>query len=109
MSALVIVGAGPAGLALAASARELDLSVTLLDPAPEARWIPTYAGWVDELDAPLDAVWPTVEVRIDEGEVLTLRRPYGRVDGPALQDRLRARVAGARIVARRAVRVAPDG
>ena len=45
---VLIAGAGPAALALAAACARLGLSTALADPAPEAAWPATYALWADE-------------------------------------------------------------
>lgn len=46
---LVVVGAGPAGRALAHRAELSGLQVALVDPAPHRRWPATYGSWADEL------------------------------------------------------------
>lgn len=46
---VVIVGAGPAGRALATRCIAQQLSVILVDPHPDRAWTATYAAWLDEL------------------------------------------------------------
>ena len=47
-----MVGAGPAGRAVAAACTDTGLSTTLVDPAPRRRvWPHTFAAWLDELPA----------------------------------------------------------
>jgi lycopene beta-cyclase len=46
---VLVVGAGPAGWALAGQCAEHGLHTALVDPAPHRRWRPTYAGWADQL------------------------------------------------------------
>ncbi|WP_339124065.1 lycopene cyclase family protein [Pseudonocardia sp. D17] len=54
---VLVVGAGPAGRAVAAACAALGLRTTLLDPAPRRPWRSTYAAWASELPADLpDAV-----------------------------------------------------
>ncbi len=90
---LLIAGAGPAGLLLAAAAARRGLTVTLVDPAPERSFLPTYALFADQLPAVLeDAVlarWPEVEVHTDQG-VHALASPYVRLDSARANAALRA-------------------
>jgi lycopene beta-cyclase len=46
---VLIVGAGPAGWALAGACARLGLETVLADPAPAAPWRATYGLWADEL------------------------------------------------------------
>ena len=50
-----MVGAGPAGRAVAAACTDTGLSTTLVDPAPRRVWPHTFAAWLDELPAALPA------------------------------------------------------
>lgn len=54
---LAVVGAGPAGRALAHRSAALGVRVALVDPHLDAPWQPTYAAWADDLPPWLD---PTV-------------------------------------------------
>lgn len=113
---VVVVGAGPAGLAAAAALGETGLQVTITSPAasPEemAPWPNTYGVWYDELEplgyAPLlGRTWTDTRAHFGRGEV-ALGRTYGRVDNARLQRHLlercersgvrwrRAHVVGAR-------------
>ena len=91
MTDLLIVGAGPAGRALAHRAARHGVQVTLVDPAPEARWAMTIGAFVDDLPDWLD---PTVvAAAADETVVYTPRRrslprAYAVLDAAALQDAL---------------------
>lgn len=93
---LLVVGAGLAGLALAAQAAARGLVVQVLDPAPERPWPNTFGTWLDEVDPelPLAHRWSTVEVA-GKGWRRPLERPYGLLDRPALQDRLCAQLLAA--------------
>ena len=86
---VLVVGAGPAGLALAAACARLGLSVAVLAPDPEAPWIPNYGAWAAELPdgwcAWAAAAWPEVVVHIDDARRHVLPGPYVKVDGRRLQ------------------------
>jgi lycopene beta-cyclase len=102
---LAVVGAGPAGLALAAAARRVGLAVTVVDPAPVRRWGRTFGIWVDELaDGSLAS---TLAVRHRDVSVIgrTTRRvdrEYAVFDTDRLQDELWRRCAGAEVAEARA-------
>ncbi|ASO20012.1 lycopene beta-cyclase [Actinoalloteichus hoggarensis] len=79
---VVVAGAGPAGLALAAACVDAGLSVTVVDPAPHRRWRATYGLWRDELPglpdrlvaarAPGAAVVAGIRRRLDDREYCVL-------------------------------------
>ncbi|GAA0635374.1 lycopene cyclase family protein [Kutzneria viridogrisea] len=48
---VLVVGAGPAGLALAASCARVGLATAVVDRAPQRPWRATYGAWADELPA----------------------------------------------------------
>lgn len=52
---VLVVGGGPAGLALAGACGRLGLVTGLLDRAPERPWLATYGMWSRELPADLPA------------------------------------------------------
>ena len=86
---VVVVGAGPAGLALAASLGETGLRVVGLAPDPRAPWPNTYGVWLDEVEplgyAPyLAHSWTDVVAHFGRGE-LPLGRTYAHFDNAALQ------------------------
>jgi lycopene beta-cyclase len=91
---VVVVGAGPAGCALAAELADLGMSVVVVAPDPEARWAATYACWVDELPTwakPLAAhQWESVLAWGRRRHQLA--RSYCVLDNAALQASLIARV-----------------
>ena len=94
----LVVGAGPAGLALAAALGARGLSVTLL--SRDTPFVNTYGVWVDEFEAvgladALDATWPSAHCYFGEGAPTVVPRPYGRVDAAALRAALVARCAAA--------------
>ncbi|MGI9052317.1 MAG: lycopene cyclase family protein [Ilumatobacteraceae bacterium] len=85
---VLVVGDGPAGLALAAACAKRGLSVAVLGPGQS--WTATYATWVDDVrDLPyrcFASISPSVVVHARRRHVLD--RPYGVLDGAALADHL---------------------
>ena len=97
---LLVVGAGPAGLGLAAACADLDLRVLVVAPRPESRWQPTYGLWLDEareagLEGALAHAWPRTVVRAGASGRRTLARGYGLLDNAAAKEALSARVRAA--------------
>ncbi len=93
---VVIVGAGPAGSALAKDCRERGLEVLLVDPHGNEKWHSTYGTWVDDLEDRDDAEalketlrisWPTV--RVVGSREHWLPRAYGFFDNDRLRSYLR--------------------
>lgn len=85
---LLVVGAGPAGRALARRAAGVGLDVGLLDPAPARPWPGTYRAWADELPAwlPPHLVAATADnVRAVARTEHLLPRRYAVLDTTALQ------------------------
>lgn len=100
----VVVGAGPAGRALARRLADHGLDVTLVDPAPGRPWPATYACWADEVPPWVsdEVVAVRVEgVRVTVPHPVDIRRPYTVFETAALQRFLSAaplRVRTARAV-----------
>lgn len=110
---VIVVGAGPAGLALGTALVERGRSVLLVDPAPEQAWIPGYGTWDDDLDRLLspeeadfiratvdqDSRWSTALVQTDSGGTVRLNRGYLRFDSARLHQAIfeRARRAGVQL------------
>ena len=98
---VAVIGAGPAGLALAAELASRGLSVCLL--APEASFVNTYGVWTDEFDKLglrhclandyTDALYWVDENSPNEG--VQIGRGYGRVDRSKLRAELVSRAAAA--------------
>jgi len=112
---VLVLGTGPAGLALAAACAEQGLDVVCASPDPDARWHNGYAAWLDELavagaDDCVEATWPAALVHT-AARTHRLDRPYARIDNDALQDGLRERAerAGARFLSGTAGHVSHDG
>ncbi len=87
---LIIAGAGPAGLLLAAAAARRGLEVAVVAPHPEAPWTPRYAAWTEEvraarLDDAIAHAWPRVGVRLDDARSHVLRWGYATLDNLRLQ------------------------
>jgi len=89
---VLVLGAGPSGLAAAAALCEGGLAVGCLSPGGLTPWPNTYGVWTDEVAplgyAPLLArTWDRVAVQLGRGEV-ELGRTYGRFDNTKLQAHL---------------------
>ncbi len=98
-SDVLLIGGGPAGLALAAELAAAGLQVCGLTPAPpDVPWLNTYGIWRDELALPgltpdwLGREWTDGVVYAGEREI-ALGRPYGLLDNGRLQADLLARCA----------------
>ncbi|GBG71583.1 hypothetical protein CBR_g8999 [Chara braunii] len=92
---LLVVGSGPAGLAVAQLVSSCGLRVCCVDPSPKAIWPNNYGVWVDEFEAMdlldcLDHTWPRAVVYLDDGpnHVKNLSRPYGRVNRVRLKSKM---------------------
>jgi lycopene beta-cyclase len=87
-----VVGAGPAGLAVAGDCATRGLDVALVAPDPDVSWRPTYGCWLEEaqrlgIDGCLRHRWTDV---VAVGTHLhALGRAYAVLDNDALQARLR--------------------
>jgi len=90
---ILILGCGPAGLALARQARNRGLDVACMAPQPSAEWSQTLCSWMDELDGiPTRAGWKSIAVRLDEDREHRFDRSYGLIDNRALKALLSAGV-----------------
>jgi lycopene beta-cyclase len=113
MTQVLIMGAGPAGLALAAACCREGLDVLVLDREHVA-WRNQYAAWEDELNDVgwhdgFKHVWPNASVWIDEGEQRLLNRAYGVVDNERCRRMLLNAADGAEWVVASVSKVEPDG
>lgn len=100
MRDVLVVGKGPAGLALAAELAERGLAVSVMGPAGPAYWPATYAAWTDELagtaaETAVKHRWDAVALDAGQGRVHTLRRGYGVLDNQRLASSLVLRCAAA--------------
>ncbi|WP_019008078.1 lycopene cyclase family protein [Deinococcus aquatilis] len=94
MTDVLVVGGGPAGVALASELAVRGLQVRLVAPHLPRPFAPTYGAWLDELPAWARActadVW--ADVRAYTGPHATsLTRPYALLDNAALLDSMLAR------------------
>ncbi|KAK1310522.1 hypothetical protein QJS10_CPA08g01778 [Acorus calamus] len=90
---LVVVGGGPAGLAVAQRVSEAGLSVCSIDPSPRLIWPNNYGVWVDEFESMglldcLDTTWSGAVVYVDETTEKRLDRPYARVNRKQLKSKM---------------------
>lgn len=90
---LIVVGAGPAGLAVAQQVSAAGLRVCCVDPSPKAIWPNNYGVWVDEfkdmgLADCLDYTWSKAVVYLDDDKTKYLDRPYGRVNRVRLKTKM---------------------
>lgn len=94
---VLVVGAGPAGRAVAAACGERGLRTLVLDPAPHRPWRASYGAWRDELPAELP---PSVIAAAAPGQAVAytehrLDRDYAMLDVAALRAHLDDRLAAA--------------
>lgn len=102
---VLVVGGGPAGLAMAGACGRLGLATGLVDPAPERPWTATYGVWSTELP---DDLPPSVVAARAAGRAIAVTEhqlgwDYSILDVPALRAHLTDRLNGVRIHAGRVV------
>eukprot|EP00236_Picocystis_salinarum_P000758 CAMPEP_0183829082 /NCGR_PEP_ID=MMETSP0807_2-20130328/3124_1 /TAXON_ID=88271 /ORGANISM="Picocystis salinarum, Strain CCMP1897" /LENGTH=513 /DNA_ID=CAMNT_0026074289 /DNA_START=91 /DNA_END=1632 /DNA_ORIENTATION=+ len=92
---VTVVGAGPAGLGVAARLAGFGAKVAVVAPALQKPWPNNYGVWIDEframgLEDCVDHVWEEAVVQLNTGSEHTrqLKRPYGRVDRKKLKTKL---------------------
>ncbi|XP_057968716.1 lycopene epsilon cyclase, chloroplastic isoform X2 [Malania oleifera] len=88
---LVVIGCGPAGLALAAESAKLGLNVGLI--GPDLPFTNNYGVWEDEfrdlgLEGCIEHVWRDTVVYLDDGDPIMIGRAYGRVSRRLLHEEL---------------------
>ncbi|XAR53454.1 Lycopene epsilon-cyclase [Bertholletia excelsa] len=88
---LVVIGCGPAGLALAAESSKLGLHVGLV--GPDLPFTNNYGVWEDEfrdlgLERCIEHVWRDTVVYLDENDPILIGRAYGRVSRHLLHEEL---------------------
>jgi len=101
-----VVGAGPAGLALAAELATRGLSVEVIAPEPTAPWHAGYGCFDDELlglglGEAVARRWARTLVHTDGGGARDLGRTYARLDTPRLQRALLDRCEAAGVLLRK--------
>lgn len=94
---VLVVGGGPAGVALGAECAARGLRVRLVAPHPPRPFPATYGAWLDEVPAParpaLAQVWSDVRVYTGAGAT-PLVRPYALFDNARLLEGLLMRAGG---------------
>lgn len=112
MQDVMVVGAGPAGLALAAACGARGMRTAVVAPDPFAGFTNNFGVWVDEVAQAgfadcLEHSWPTTVVGFGRGRTRTFPRAYGRIDNQLLLQRLieRCEAGGVTFVAGEAERV----
>ncbi|CAN4096484.1 unnamed protein product [Withania somnifera] len=96
---LVVIGCGPAGLALAAESAELGLNMGLV--GPDLPFTNNYGVWEDEFkDLGLEAciVWRDTIVYLDDADPILIGRAYGRVSRHLLHEELLKRCVEAGVL-----------
>ncbi|RYR67527.1 hypothetical protein Ahy_A03g013931 isoform A [Arachis hypogaea] len=88
---LVVIGCGPAGLALAAESAKLGLKVGLI--GPDLPFTNNYGVWEDEfkdlgLGGCIEHVWKDTIVYLDNKDPIFIGRSYGRVSRHLLHEEL---------------------
>lgn len=88
---LVVIGCGPAGLALAAESAKLGLIVGLI--GPDLPFTNNYGVWEDEfkdlgLEGCIEHVWRDTIVYLDDSDPVMIGRAYGRVSRHLLHEEL---------------------
>ncbi|XP_059633148.1 lycopene epsilon cyclase, chloroplastic isoform X2 [Cornus florida] len=88
---LVVIGCGPAGLALAAESAKLGLNVGLI--GPDLPFTNNYGVWEDEfrdlgLEGCIEHVWRDTIVYLDDDDPILIGRAYGRVSRHMLHEEL---------------------
>jgi lycopene beta-cyclase len=103
---VAVVGAGPAGRALAGACAARGLRTALVDPAPEREWRITYGAFTAELppDLPPTAVAARARGRAVAHTAWDLGWEYSVLDVPGLRSHLDAALTGVATVAGRAAR-----
>ncbi|XP_006353544.1 lycopene epsilon cyclase, chloroplastic [Solanum tuberosum] len=98
---LVVIGCGPAGLALAAESAKLGLNVGLV--GPDLPFTNNYGVWEDEfkdlgLQACIEHVWRDTIVYLDDDDPILIGRAYGRVSRHLLHEELLKRCVEAGVL-----------
>jgi len=102
---VLVIGAGPAGIAVAGDCARLGMTTGLVDVAPDRPWTATYGMWSAELPAglPADVVAARAAGRVTALTERLLGWEYAVLDVPALRAHLLDRLDGVRVHAGRVV------
>ncbi len=82
---VLVVGAGPAGRALASACSAHGLDTVLVDPHPERPWRATYAAWMDELPVGAPVAVSTSKARVFAVHEHRIGRGYAVLDNERLR------------------------
>src|SRR5262245_59236464 len=83
---VLVVGAGPAGWAVAAACAGRGLDTLLVDPCPQGRWAATYGMWADECGLlPVGSRWVGVGARVVAVTERVLARRYAVLDNDSVR------------------------
>jgi len=110
---IVVLGSGPAALAMAAACSARGAPITLVAPSPRAPWAPNYCLWEDELPDPMQTLvehrWPEAVVHTPSG-AYPLARAYVKLGTAELQRHYWAQVESSiRVLDARVGSVSADG
>lgn len=98
---VLVLGAGPAALHVAAELGEKGVHAALVAPDPTARWVQNYGAWADELDLhgvprrAVEATWASALVHTRSTPERDLDRRYARLHTARFQSHALGRVAAA--------------
>ncbi|MFK7929692.1 MAG: lycopene cyclase family protein [Myxococcota bacterium] len=104
-----VLGAGPAGLAIAAALAARDVPVRVVAPTPQKAWPANYGIWLDEaedvgIDAHVKRRWDQPLFLSNHGRRV-LARTYGQIDNTSLQRHLLDEIGREKLVDQRCVGV----
>lgn len=99
---LLVLGSGPAALALAGEAAAQGLAVRLVAPRPDAAWRQNFGAWSDALEGTaaegcVSCSWAAPLVITPHRGERVLDRRYARISTPRLQAVLRTACAGSQV------------
>lgn len=93
---VIVLGAGPSGLSIAADCAERGLRTLCVAPKPDARWEAVYGVWPAslaglDLGEPFEHYWHDAQAILDGKRSHRLGAPYAKLHNDRIQARLRAR------------------
>lgn len=99
---VLVLGKGPAGIAIAAELTDRGLAVGLLGPSGPIHWPAQYGAWLDELHSLgvpelAEHTWRETVIGLGKDGRRTLDRTYVRVDKRRLREQLLQRCEAGRV------------